>query len=374
MSELHYPDLSIAGFRGLKDLALSPLGRVNLITGKNNTGKSSILEALRLHADNAALSTIHSILSFREENVRGTDEEERSYDIRSAFQISALFHGFPRVSDDISPILISTSGKSHRMDLTMTVEWFREGPDSEGRHEFIRQKSLFGELDTVPVLIVGTEQGEQVRSLDSFRRRAYLGQRPLPGMLDNHRIPCVFVSPYSGEGTSTLGPLWDDIALTDNEKDVVEALRLIDSRISAISMVSGDSPRTRRAIVRADHIVRPVPLRSFGDGLNHLFAIVLSLVNARGGILLVDEFENGLHHTIQLDAWRTIFRLALNLDVQVFATTHSKDAVEAFQQASAETPESGALVRLTRRGDDIVPTVVAEDELAIATRASIEVR
>ena len=186
-------------------------------------------------------------------------------------------------------------------------------------------------------------------------------------------MSCIFVSPYSGESTGVLGPLWDKIALSDREKDVVEGLRIIDPQISAVSIVGG-TRRKPTAIVRADNIERPIPLRSFGDGLNRLFGIILSLVNARGGLLLVDEFENGLHHTVQLDVWRTIFRLAQTLDIQVFATSHSWDAVEAFQKAAAEAPEEGVLIRLARRGEDIIPTVLSEDELAIATRDQIEVR
>ena len=101
---------------------------------------------------------------------------------------------------------------------------------------------------------------------------------------------------------------------------------------------------------------------------------MLSLVNARGGLLLIDELENGLHYSVQLDAWRMIFKLARKLDVQVFATSHSWDAVETFQKAAAETPEEGALLRLTRRGDNIIPTVFVEEELSVATRHKIEVR
>jgi len=89
---------------------------------------------------------------------------------------------------------------------------------------------------------------------------------------------------------------------------------------------------------------------------------------------LVDEFENGLHHTAQLNAWRTIFRLAVTLDTQVFATTHSWDTIRAFQEAAAESPDTGVLLRLSRRGDEIVPTVFAEEEVAIAARERIEVR
>ena len=126
--------------------------------------------------------------------------------------------------------------------------------------------------------------------------------------------------------------------------------------------------------MRASNIARPVSLGTFGDGVNRLFGIALALVNARGGLLLVDEFENGLHHTVQTDVWRMIFRLAKRLDVQVFATTHSQDTVRTFQQAAAESPEEGVLLRLTRRGEDIIPTVATEDDLEVATLHDIEVR
>ena len=172
-----------------------------------------------------------------------------------------------------------------------------------------------------------------------------------------------------------VGPLWDGIVLTDSERELVKALRIIDPRISDIAVIGSEGPlRRRTAIVRADNISRPVPLRSFGDGLNRLLAIVLSLMNAGGGLLLVDEFENSLHHTVQLDAWRMIFRISQALDVQVFATSHSWDAIEAFQKAAAESPEDGALLRLIRRGDDVIPTVFSENDLAVATRDDIELR
>ena len=192
---------------------------------------------------------------------------------------------------------------------------------------------------------------------------------------DEPSLPCVFVSPYGGERTATLGVLWDKIALSDREKDVVEALRIIDPQISAVSMVGGEGPRQQRtAILRAGNLPRPVPLRTFGDGLNRLFGLVLSLVNAKDGLLLLDEFENGMHHTVQLDAWKAVFKLSRRLGIQVFATSHSWDSIDAFQKASAESPEEGVLVRLSRKGEDIVPTLFREDELTVVTRDRIEVR
>ena len=163
--------------------------------------------------------------------------------------------------------------------------------------------------------------------------------------------------------------------LTDLEQEVVDALKIIDPGIAAISMIGTDrNGDTRRAMVRSEKIGRPVPLRSFGDGMNRLLDIVLSLVNAENGILLIDEFENGLHYSVQPDVWRMIFALSQKLNIQVFATTHSKDTVHAFQKAAGESPEDAILLRLTRRGEDIFTSVAGKDELEIATRHDIEVR
>ena len=366
---LKIESITLERFRVFRELTIRGLGRVNLITGRNNTGKSSILEGLRILANNASLDVIYDILRYREENVEEAEEEGHPADPDSLFLVSGLFHGFPLLSENPEPIAISTSGKSSPMSMTIRLDWFPEGPDSDRMRWVLLDKS---EPDRIAALIVETQGIRHVYPLERFRY-PYSMHRGRFGPSSETQMSCIFVSPYGGGGTGVLGPLWDKIALSDREKDVVEGLRIIDPQISAVSMV-GSTSRKPTAIVRADNIERPIPLRSFGDGLNRLFGIILSLVNARGGLLLVDEFENGLHHTVQLDAWRTIFRLAQKLDIQVFATSHSWDAVEAFQKAAAETPEEGVLIRLARRGEDIIPTVLSEDELAIATRDQIEVR
>ena len=78
------------------------------------------------------------------------------------------------------------------------------------------------------------------------------------------------------------------------------------------------------------------------SGLNRLFGIILSLVNAKDGLLLIDEVENGMHHSVQLDLWRVIFRLSRQLNIQVFATSHSWDSVEAFQKAAVSAAMEAA--------------------------------
>ncbi len=110
--------------------------------------------------------------------------------------------------------------------------------------------------------------------------------------------------------------------------------------------------------------------------MNRLFGITLALVNSGDGVLVLDEIENGLHYSVLPEVWRFIFQVARRLNVQVFATTHSWDCIEAFQMAAAEDEqEEGVLVRLRQNSKgDVEAIVFDERRLAIITRDQIEVR
>jgi energy-coupling factor transporter ATP-binding protein EcfA2 len=369
-------DLSISGFRALRELKINGLGRVNLVTGRNNTGKSSLLEALRILASDVSPSVLYDILRFREEDARDTEGRTRLADSENLFPLSSLFYGFPQFSDDLKPITMEAAGKSKSLRLSIGAGWFSEERDQNGiRRRFPAQPYLFADDNVAfPALYIETDGIQRFMPLDVLSQ--YTRGRSSGGILTNEpRMTCVAVNPYGGERTATLGKLWDKIALSDHEDDIIRALQIIDPEISAVSMIGGEGTRSlRTAIVRASNMRRPVPLRSYGDGVNRLFGIVLSQVNAKDGLLLIDEFENGMHYSIQRDAWRIVFDLAERLDIQVVATSHSWDTIEAFQQVANEHTEDGVLIRLSRRGDEIIPTLFREDELAIATRDRIEVR
>lgn len=262
------------------------------------------------------------------------------------------------------------------MKLIISIGFFSEQREADGTRKLVPQQvELFSTGELMPALVIEAGAARRVMPLEYLRRFYYRGRTTRPDLVEEPRLRCEFVSPYGGERTANLGPLYDKIAGTDLEDDLVKALTIIDTDIVNVRMVGGESTRqSRTAIVRSNAFPRPVPLRSFGDGLNRLFGIVLSLVNAKDGLLLIDEFENGMHHTVQLEVWRGIFRLSKLLNVQVFATSHSWDSIETFQKAADEDPEEGVMVRLTRKGEAVVPTLFQEKELAVVTRERIEVR
>lgn len=380
MTEL-IENLSIRGFRGFSDLTISTFGKVNLITGKNNTGKSSLLEAIRLLVNRGSLDTIQSILNYREEsNEFFNANRDRLVNDFGPFR--NLFTGFPDLNTGATEFSIKVTGgiSSFIPSLSISTTWAIEDRDPD--RNFLSYKpavpDLFGDLiGGMPALEITRGERKQILPLQHVRDLAKRSIRPLPfGEGTTEAIRSIYLDPFSSRTTGQLSMLWDAIALTDAQKEVVKAMQLISPEIQDVSMIgSGESrARPRTAIVKSTNFNSPVPLRTFGDGVNRLFGIILSLCNAKNGVLLIDEFENGLHHSVQTAIWKTIFRLASDLNVQVFTTTHSSDCIQSFQEAATESPQDGILIRLTRKGDKVIPTIFQEKELEVANQYEIEVR
>lgn len=374
MSEL-IEELSIQGYRGLSNLSVGGFGRVNLITGQNNSGKSTILECIRLLVTGGSIQTFKDILDYREENA-SLGEGDRLAGPFALSPLSNLFSGCPDLHAPESYFSISAEGNlpSPFSSLTARIGWFVRNVDSARQmisYEPVTAGLFDDAEESFPALDLSVAGRKRVVLLDRFSRR-------MPQRLESEAltVPCVYLDPFSSRSTYQLGALWDAIALTDAEQEVVRALKLVSRDIEAVSMIGSDerSGRGRTAIAKSRNFHSPVSLRTFGDGVNRLFGVVLSLCNARNGILLVDEIENGLHYSVQAEIWRMIFRLSRDLNVQVFATSHSWDCVNSFQSAAIESPQDGMLLRLTKRNGEVIPTRFSEAELAIVSRDKIEVR
>jgi AAA15 family ATPase/GTPase len=108
--------------------------------------------------------------------------------------------------------------------------------------------------------------------------------------------------------------------------------------------------------------------------------MTLRAFSARDGYLLIDEFENGLHYSIQDEIWATVFDLAGSLNMQIFATTHSWDCIQSFSRVAQNRKDiKGVLFRVGRsaRQSDrgkIISTVFADEKLCDITQDQLEVR
>jgi len=359
--------LQLENYRVFRRLDIERLGRANLFVGRNNAGKSSILEAVRLYASRGSDDAMMSILESHDDlRLDARDIDDRF------FAVKQLFHGRDAEWNDHSQIRIGPRNDSGRT-LSVRIAAISKTihPDQAVQDA---QSALFensGLDDTPRRLVVLSEFGDSRRLLpidaDWRSWRIYSSRRPEQSLRHAH------VSPY-GLTAETAAKLWDLIALTDYEQYVIEALRIISPEIERISFI-GESTRNRIPVAKLTSQSQPVAVRSLGDGVNRMLGIALSLVSARGGVLLLDEIENGIHFAAQKRLWQLIFKLAHRLNTQIFATTHSWDCIEAFQYAAAfDAHEEAALIRLDVHDEAVLPTTFSEHDLSIVTREQIEVR
>lgn len=386
MGNLLLNSLEIRNFRGFRHLQIERLGRVNLIVGKNNVGKSSLLEALQLYAQRGSPVLIWEFLRGRDESryvsiTRDVGDEttyphsgrsgERLVNIENRLlALKYMFYGRKDVRMHIEPIQIGPINSADET-MSLTVGWFDEqvGEDGRLRRLLLQPEDYTQAVDLVPRLIVGV--GKQ-QSIDYAISLSTLPRLVRPELKE---INSIFVG-ANGLNRSQAGSLWDKISLRKLEADVLASLRIIAPGVEGQSFVGDPGTREGRIpIVRISGIDEPLPLRSLGNGMQRVLGIALALANASDGILLVDEIENGIHYSVQPELWQLVFQLAARLNVQIFATTHSWDCIEAFQKAAQENKqEEGMLIRLDFKKSGVNATLFDNEELGIITRQQIEVR
>lgn len=298
--------LKIRNFRLFGLLDIGNLKRVNLIAGMNNSGKTALLEALRIWAADGDATVINAALEARGEFTPGWIESYEN-----------LFN-----------------------------------PDTKNKTVFIENLAILRHV------------GGNGKIVNYFLQSNF--RQPNRKDALNPNVPteypkdgCIYI-PFALM-PFPLEQLWKKIALTDDEDRVIEVVRQADPRVKDID-VRSDGVR-----VRLEGYGAPVSLGRLGDGITQTLKIAVGLVSARHTakrLLLIDEIESGLHHSVQLLVWEKIFRYAVEWDVQVFATTHSQDTVRTFAEVVGrpENEGQGCYFRLERNDDGEVRAVVYDQQ------------
>ena len=382
--------LIIKNFRSLADFEVAKLGRVNLIVGKNNSGKSSVLEALRIYAGNGQRVLLDSISAEHDETYRVKEGERMEPDALVPFQDFFTGRMFPADDDTAIQIGSATNPDDVLHAQHIFLAETREPFEDENGEPSVRIRRR-----VVSKALVDDESGELRQALQLSK-----GDRRYPPLfldVGNTRLrsfgfesanttPCSVV-PTQFISQDELSDEWDKIALTEHEVVVKQALRIIAPEFENLTFVRNEDLRPgvrssfqRSAKVKLSDVPRPVPLNSLGDGMLRVLQLALKLFPAKGGFLLIDEFENGLHYSVQEKVWALLFDMAEKLDIQVFATTHSWDCIESFTNAAiARQDIDGVLFRMGRsvRTSDqgrVIATVFDEAALQNITQVDVEVR
>lgn len=395
--------LEIRNFRSLESFQVAKLGRVNLIVGKNNSGKSSVLEALRIYAGNAQRGLLEEVAAGHDEKFRVRESEQS--DLEQQFPFEDFFTGrqFPQGEDagisigeiGVNPNLfgeIGINADSLRIEHGFLHETEEVVTNDTGgtletstriRRQRIPRVSA-GNIETGtirPALFVGKGDRWTNILLDSTSPRYRSAPIDVSGTLPCSVIPTQFIS------VDELADEWDKIVFTEYQKVVRQALQIISQDFDDLTFVRNDesSPALRREFRRSGKVKmsatsRPVPLNSLGDGILRVLQLVLKVFPAKDGFLLIDEFENGLHFSVQEKVWALLFELAQKLNIQIFATTHSWDCIESFAKtAIARQDIDGVLFRVGKSVRDsdrgrVIATVFDEQALYNITQADVEVR
>lgn len=362
-------DFKIYNYKCLGNVEISDLKRVNLFTGKNNTGKSTILEALSLFAVKGNFNWIRQLLEVRGEINNYRDETvsvENNINILSSFfsnrKVGFKENDFFKISTDKDEVIFR---------FVRFLEEEVVDKDETGSEVIIgKRKILTDDFNDDSVsfgLEIKSNGNSQIYHLDRhlFRRR-YTTIDSINFHLINSK----------GDDIINSANLWDKITLSEKEEFVIDALKIIEPNINRLSFVGEDNFRNSRyPIVKLNTTKNIYPLKAMGDGINRILNLTLALVNSDGGFLLIDECENGLHHSIQDKLWKIIFEIAEKLNIQVFATTHSNDSINAFAKVLEQNDQlDGALFRLERKKESVIANPFSKEEITVAANQGINLR
>jgi energy-coupling factor transporter ATP-binding protein EcfA2 len=365
-------DLTIQNYRCFKDFHIDSLARVNLIVGMNNSGKTSLLEAIYLLVNQGTPKCLADLLYNRGEVVErfslGVPGKLENYQID--YQVKHLFHGHQPSHDQVICFRSQTKYPPPLRIYLQPNEQQALSSDNLSEMEVIPYQLILSSGSGQTILPVHHDGSIEARFIP-FGKLS-----PSFSLTANHLITnkLSLLLTTNNVSSDQVAALWNSITLTPKEDKVVEALRIVEPALERISFTS--RPTFNSGILLRLHGQYPIPLGSMGEGMRRLLTLAIAAVTVENGFLLVDEIETGLYYETQTDMWRLILEIAQQLNVQVFATTHSWDCISAFQEALEQLEDSsvGKLFRLSRNGENIRAVDYPAEKLGVAVRQSIEVR
>lgn len=344
----------MSGYRGLKSFRVNPVADVNLFLGRNNVGKTSVLEAVQLVRARSPISSLRAN-ALRRREIRFLDPEaERAY----RYQPADLSHAFWGHGVSPTSVISVLLGNGPKLELSV----------SQGEPD---QPRLFEEGG--PDNLLTAQRGADTETV-SITREGILpepARRPLSTPVTPDRN--LFLTTDGLEG-QRLGVLFNEVFLRGEEDLVVQALRILDEQVRGVHVLTNPVGLEPLILVDRNGHGRQ-PLGSFGDGMKRLLALALTFVNCAGGSLQVDEIDTGLHHGIMADMWTLVFGASQNNNVQVFATTHSYDCVRALYSALMRQPSQAARVAVHKIVADASEAIsFSGDALMTALEHDVELR
>ena len=353
-SENIVQSMRIRRYRVFEDIEIAGLSRINLVTGRNGSGKTSLLEAMFLLSCAGNPEAL-----FRPIITRATE---------STTQVRALSETFWK------PLFLSLDTKRaieiearHSVHGPLSLNLFLEKPDavevSLNKSEQIPVQGAIGDSDVVFQYKV--DSGEPVVGRIHAVEEKFQNTKP------NIPVPFPAIS-FSTQLTSMeeIAHLLGRLRKRKQGHLLLDALRIVEPRLQGIE----DNSSSGAPMIWGDiGLPELVPLSMMGESMVRIARLVLGISSVPGGVLLADEIETGLHHSVLPNVWRVVDAAARQFDAQVIATTHS---IECMRAAGAALIGNGGLslhrLEASESGNRCV--TYDEDDIGAAIDYNFEVR
>ena len=350
---------SVRNFRCLRELDIEPFARVNLIVGENNVGKTALLEALFLNFGPGNPEDSFRIIHSRGASGKDTDLWE---------ELDWLFHA-KQTADAIE--ILAEDEEQAKSSLRISLVEPREPRKLTGdsvRIEMLDTQALAALAESSTLRLEYTNYSGK-----EFSAQAFL---VLGGMSVSRvtipRLGGVALVLKSPRFSQDHARCYSDLVAAGREEELIPPLQALDPRIRRLELLY---PANQPMLYVDLGNSQLVPLLYMGEGIAYMLSWLLSIKTRRNGTVLIDEFENGLHYGVLMDAWKAVSTAARDSNVQVFATTHSWECVKAAQHAFAESDEDDfRLHRLERRDGEVVAVTYDQEQLESAIELNFEVR
>ena len=324
-----YESFHVKNFRCFKDLQINDPGRVNLIAGKNNTGKTALLEAILLLTKPLTPQTLFDLHETRGLQDSGQDRRDvwQQFFYGRDTKLEITLHGnddaFNGVRRKLSIIEHATDEKNLN-HLGQYIQHAKQlGLISEGTID-IRGAMLLSFSFDLP-----SSQTENVS--------VYLPSRSDMPVYTNILFDqrSAFIPAQGRPSTEWIRDNFSALDLNGDLPQLIDFLTIFETRLSDLRLLSLSGDLTIWGRVNSHQI----PLKLMGEGVNRFSNFAISMIAEKPKYLFIDEIENGIHHSIQKDVWKAIAAVARDpeLDIQVFATTHSLEMIRAAYEAFSKS-------------------------------------
>nr|VFK60190.1 MAG: ATPase/GTPase, AAA15 family [Candidatus Kentron sp. TUN] len=327
---MSFQRISIKDFRAIASLEIDNIKQVNLLTGRNNCGKTSVLEAIFLLVGMSSPQLAVSIQNFR--GLTLTDNQDFSY----------LFNGL-----DFSKTPAMT-GKLKSQERTLAIKAIYPMPMNileqlPGRHEPTGNKPISGTITTKGApdgLAFDFEvDGKSFHTEVKIEPGNQVNTQSAQNYSETLRVLLINSAVIMGGLHQRL----DAVLVRKDSAGIINALREIEPNLQDIRLGTGE-----KIFVDIKDIERLVPIHIMGDGIIKILAILVAILETKDGVLLIDEIENGLHYTALVPLWKAIFKMARESNVQLFIATHSYECISAMTEVYRESGMGKDFISLFR--------------------------